>query len=460
MAVTASVVAVWLAFGGTNPFERPFQLRAVVQSGSELHSRTPVRIAGVDVGKVKRVERGPGATAIVTMSVDRAGLPIHRDATIKVRPRIFLEGNFYLELRPGTPAAPEMRSGDTIPLGQTAIPVQLDQILTTLDQSSRGNLTSVVHGLADALKEGGAKEVGSSLPAWEDALARGSQGMEALRGLEEHDLSQALVGLDRTTAALADRDDELAATVSSLYRTTAALASRREQLARAVPELDGALREADPTLAALDRLIPPARSVVAEARPGVRELPGALRLANPLLTQLERLVTPNELPRLVRDGGPAIRSVARLQPHLRDLLALVRPVTECLRRNVVPTLTAKLDDPPFTDRLKMPVYRELLGAIVGQAGASQNFDGDGPALRYMAGFGDETFSTGEVPGVGESLVGASSEPILGSRPPYTGQVPPFRPDVPCVSQRPPDLRAEAGPAFGPPPAAATGGGRR
>ena len=40
----------------------------------------------------------------------------------------------------------------------------------------------------------------------------------------------------------------------------------------------------------------------------------------------------------------------------------------------------------------------------------------------------------------------ADNPILGSRPRWTGVRPPFRPDVPCVSQRAPDLRAATGPA--------------
>ena len=68
-----------------------------------------MRIAGVDVGEVTSVDahRGrPRRPAVVTMSINSNGLPIHADATAKIRPRIFLEGNFYVDLQPGTPSAP------------------------------------------------------------------------------------------------------------------------------------------------------------------------------------------------------------------------------------------------------------------------------------------------------------------------------------------------------------------
>jgi hypothetical protein len=83
---------------------------------------------------------------------------------------------------------------------------------------------------------------------------------------------------------------------------------------------------------------------------------------------------------------------------------------------------------------------------VGLASASQNFTGDGPAVRYHAGFGDRVVTTGRAPSAGEPLVGLTSEPLIGSRPRFTATVPPLRPDARCVDQSPPDLAAETGPA--------------
>jgi virulence factor Mce-like protein len=449
MAVTVAFVSVWLAFGGPHPYHRPYKLKMVVESASELHSRTPVRIAGVDVGKVKKVERGPGSFATVTMEIEKRGLPIHRDATAKVRPRIFLEGNFFVDVSPGTPSSPVMKDGGTIPIGQTAAPVQLDQVLSALRHSNRRDLLDTVKNLAAALDGGGAQALNAALPIAAPAFVQGAQALEALRGRDEHDLSQTIASSQRLATALADREGDLTDAVTGLARTSVALASRREQLARSIPEFDALQREASPSFAALNDLIPTARQLVADARPGIRELPETLRVANPVLGQLEGLLGPNEVPELVRVGGPAIRSLARLQPNLRALLAQVAPIIDCVKDNVLPMLKDSIEDPPLTDgRPRLPIYRELLNGFVGQTSGSQNFDGNGPSLRYHAGFGDETFGTGYVPSAGEAVVGVSSEPLLGSRPRFTGQVPPYRADVPCRTQKVVDLRSEAGPAFG------------
>ena len=92
------------------------------------------------------------------MEIDDKGLPIHKDATAKIRPRIFLEGNFFVDLQPGTPSAPTIDDGDTLPVTQTAGPVQLDQVLTALQQDTRKEPAAAARGLgsgADAQADGG-----------------------------------------------------------------------------------------------------------------------------------------------------------------------------------------------------------------------------------------------------------------------------------------------------------------
>ena len=84
-------------------------------SSNGLRPDSPVRIAGVDVGKVKQIDAQEGTdNTVVTMAIDEQGLPLHKDATAKIRPRIFLEGNFFVDLQPGSPgsAGPRRRLDD------------------------------------------------------------------------------------------------------------------------------------------------------------------------------------------------------------------------------------------------------------------------------------------------------------------------------------------------------------
>ena len=111
-----------------------------------------MRIAGVNVGKVKSVDRYKNTNLTdVTMEISGQGLPIHRDAMLKIRPRIFLEGNFFVDLRPGSPSAPEVPENGTIGPAQTATPVQLDQVLTALQSDQRADLQVLLQQFGIAL---------------------------------------------------------------------------------------------------------------------------------------------------------------------------------------------------------------------------------------------------------------------------------------------------------------------
>ena len=88
-------------------------------------------------------------------------------------------------------------------------------------------------------------------------------------------------------------------------------------------------------------------------------------------------------------------------------------------------------------------------------GEGQNFDGNGPYLRFQSGGGSFGANDGLVSGAqpnggfgGETLYGRAPSPPLGSQP-VSGTKPPFRTDVPCYVSPVPDVngpRAAVGPA--------------
>src|SRR5207248_10043874 len=137
-------------------------------------------------------------------------------------PRIFLEGNFFVDLSPGTPGAPRLHSGQELPLAQTAVPVQLDQILTTLDSSARTELQQVVHTFAQTLDKGGARAFRAMLPNWAPAFLDLAQMQQAVRGEGQHDLSRFVGSAEKVAGTLAKQDDSIRGLVTGLNRTLAA----------------------------------------------------------------------------------------------------------------------------------------------------------------------------------------------------------------------------------------------
>src|SRR5687768_7467403 len=152
IALVVIGVLVFLGWTKDIPFTQPYEVNAVFESANSIRPGSPVRIAGVEVGKVKEVKSEEGTdAAVVVLQIDDDGLPLHEDATAKIRPRIFLEGNFFVDLKSGSPSAPELDDGGTIKVTQTATPVQLDEVLTSLQSDTRQDLKDVLNALAVAL---------------------------------------------------------------------------------------------------------------------------------------------------------------------------------------------------------------------------------------------------------------------------------------------------------------------
>ena len=110
-------------------------------------------------GGDRRHEDQPQASRrVVTMELNEDALPLHEDATFKLRPRLFLEGNYFVDVQPGSPNAPETPENHTFPVNQTSYSVQLDQVLTTLQGDVRTDLQTFLDQLGNALvKDGGAE---------------------------------------------------------------------------------------------------------------------------------------------------------------------------------------------------------------------------------------------------------------------------------------------------------------
>jgi virulence factor Mce-like protein len=443
LAAAALVIGVliitYIAFGHPT-IGGKYEIDAIVTNGNQLRSGSPVRIAGVDVGQVTGVERGPGHTARIRLRINDNGLPLHKDATLKIRPRLFLEGGFYVDLRAGSPSAPELSDGGTIPRPQTAVPVQLNDLLSSLDLSNRTSFRHTVHELDVALSGGGAKSFRRIAPEIRPVLRDLAWVAEAARGTAPHDVSQLIRSTARITGGLAANQSALAGLVSNLDTTAAALSSGDDALGRTVASLDRLLRAAPPALTGLDSALPSVVRFSRAIEPGVRTAPRALRNISAAVTELGALVAPEERTRVLRALKVTFDDLPTLVDRLAGLFPVTRPLTECLARNVTPILTSKVDDGALSTG--QPVWQEFAHSLVGLAGISQNFDANGFALRYDAGMGAAGFSTEAIPGVGQ--VAGALPPVLRSRPVWLGRgvKPAFRPDERCTDQPVPDLSSE------------------
>ena len=273
IALVVIVLAAYFGFTKANPFDNPYELHAVVRDAQNLNPGAPVRIAGVEVGKVTGVEAaGAGeAAARVTMELRNDALPLHEDARLQIRPRILLEGNFFVDLKPGSPSANHLDDGETIPLTQTSNAVTLPDVLSVLDQDVRGDLQALLREYGYALSGGGAEALNRTIPQLEPAYRLTALTNEALLGEQPtQDLQRVLRGQRRLSAALSENPEALKELVTDLNTTAGALASQDTALEASVPALRDTLRVGYPALGALNAALPTLRAFSREALPGVR----------------------------------------------------------------------------------------------------------------------------------------------------------------------------------------------
>ena len=479
IALIVIAIAFMLAFTKQLPWSDAYEVQAVFTTAQNIRVDSPVRIAGVEVGKVTEVRpltsgddelaaalgkeaeaaAAEGAAdepdgqqaAVVTMEIEEAGRPLKTDSTFQLRPRLFLEGNLFVDVRPGTPGAEEAPDGYVFPVDQTAVSVQLDQVLTTLQSDVRTDLQVFLEEFGAALSDhGGAEGFQELYRTSPGAYKYTSQVNEAFLGTEPHDLSGAIRNFDRVAAALVRNEEQLKDLVTNFRIFAGSFAAQDESLEQAIVELPRLIEASKPAFANLNASFPPLRAFAREALPGVRNTPETLDAATPFLHQVRRLVSKRELRGLVKDLRPTIPRLAKLSKVTIPFLEESRALASCFNNVVIPWSNDTVDGgSSYPHPAVGPVYKETGYGLVGIAGESRSGDANGQYIRVQGAGGVNTV---QLPATETNApqVGVLQQPLLGQMPTIESSAKPdFRPDVPCETQEPPDL--SAGPPGEPPP---------
>ncbi|MGN6816613.1 MAG: MlaD family protein, partial [Solirubrobacterales bacterium] len=458
----------YLAFTKHVPFTSyGYTLKATFSNSANISTNSPVRIAGVNVGKVISTSRD-GNDTTVTFTVDGSGQPVHDDAFATIRPRIFLEGNFFIELDPGSPSAPEMGSGDTIPVSRTSIAVQLDEILTSLQSPVRADLSRLLESYGTALThkptpaedrtqlpevkgKSGAEALNGAFRYGGDAGRYSSQVTNAFLGTEQRDLSRLVAGAGRAFGAFAARQRDLQGLIVNFNTFTGALADQSTNLSTTIHLLAPTLRVTHASLVSLNRTLPPLRTYAIELRPAVAELPGLISSSKPFLAQVRPLLSGREAGgdvKLLTESTPALAGAARVSKQ--NTVPQLNRLSVCTTKVMVPTGNQVIEDRFSTGG---PNYREFLYNLVNFASQAQNFDGNGPYFRLQGGGG------GVMVGENNPNAEQGSEKVQYARTiappqgtqPQLGKKPPLKPEVRCYTNSPPNVNGPLG-QVGPPSA--------
>jgi phospholipid/cholesterol/gamma-HCH transport system substrate-binding protein len=447
------VIVVYFGFTKHVPFKHGFRLKAVFTTALNIHPKSPVRIAGVGVGMVTSIQR-EGSAGLVNMEIEPKGLPIHTDATLKIRPRIFLEGNWFVDLQPGSPSAPTVSSGYTIPITQTADPVQLDQVLDALNTDTRANLQNFLQGYGDGLTRkpnaaenaeqdpdvsglNAAQALNKTYHVAPAALRDSAIVTQALGGTEAHDLSALIAAIGKVTSALNVHEQQLSEWVPNFNAFFASFAAQSPSLSAAIAHLPGALRNADRALTSLDASLPPTRAFAEALLPGVRQQGPTISAALPWIEQVQASLAPSELGGVARGLNEAAPTLAKLISEQPPFYKQADEFSKCLTKLFIPGADTKLQDGSNTAGVE--VYKEFWYALTGLASIGQNFTGNGTAVDGLIGNSGQTVRSRQTSILGTKLQGLqllAHSPLqpLGTRPAYPAEEPPYEPLVPCYTQ--------------------------
>ena len=427
IAIILIAVGTFFGFTKLNPFASPYKLTASFQTANNLKPRSPVRIAGVDVGQVKKIEALPGGGAQVEMEIKDKGLPIHEDAELKIRPRIFLEGNFFVEVQPGSPSSPPLPDGGRIPMNQTAAPVQFGDLLAALQTDTRSDLQVFLKEYSKGLSGKGARGFNQSLRHGENAFKNSAIVNQATLGLEPtRDVQRLLKGQQKTFAALVEDEQALKDLVTNFNVTAGAFAREDVALEASIPALRDLLRTGSPALASLNGALPSLRAFAVDALPGVRSSGPTLKAALPFIRQARGLVGPRELKSAARQLRRHLPNLVRLNVNLVPFLKQARLLSSCTNDVLLPFAKSPVPNPDEPQNTNQPFFRQGPRGFVGLSGESRLSDANNSFFHASA-----------------TALGNQVRP---APPPDGGNQPPARrPDVPCETQEPPNLNAPGGP---------------
>ncbi len=260
VTILAVMVALFLAYNANQglPFVPTRELKLNVADGASLVAGNDVREGGFRIGVVSSVQPVPlgngqvGAELILKLDKAQGSVPVDSTATVLSRSVLGLK---YVDLVKGA-SHKIIPDGGTLPIAQTSVPVQFDDIFKTFDPPTRKAIQQSLQGVGDTLasRGGDLNDLISSLPK----LLSNLQPVAAY-------LSDSSTGLTRFLGAL----NGFMGTVAPVVQVNVAL-----------------FRDAATTFAAIDQNPSSYQATIAGSPPTLTTGTDSLRTQQPFLVDL------------------------------------------------------------------------------------------------------------------------------------------------------------------------------
>jgi phospholipid/cholesterol/gamma-HCH transport system substrate-binding protein len=311
---------LWNAFGGSVPLKpQGYRVTLALPEADLLAEQADVRISGVSVGRVVRVERstatggGDPNRKDAILEIDHRYAPLRQDVRATIR-RKSLAGEEYLELTPGGVDTPAVRDGGRLASANVAPSVEIDEVLRTFDAPTRERFGTWIQSQGQAMEGRGddLNQALGNLPAFAEDLT----GVLTTLNRQQGAVRAAVANTGVVFDALSARREALHGAIVNGRRATDALAKGADGLAgtfRALPTFEA---ESTRLLQRAERFRRNADPVLTQLRPGFREFSA---------TAQELPATAQELDGLVHAVGGLNAAGRRGLPAARELFDRARP---------------------------------------------------------------------------------------------------------------------------------------
>ena len=235
-------------------FQAEQTYKALFSNVTGLQNGQFVRIAGVEVGKVKKISIEPDASVLVEFSAD-ASVVLTQGTRAAVQYDDLIGGR-YLALKEGVGSAEKLRPGDTIPLTRTSPALDLDALIGGFRPLFRALDPGRVNALSGQLIkafQGQGDTIGAVL----------SQTGALTATLADRDqlIGEVITNLNTVLGSLGDDSSQFAKGVDSFSQLVSTLAGRRQDISNSVAYANAAGRSITDLLA---QARPPLQKVVHE----------------------------------------------------------------------------------------------------------------------------------------------------------------------------------------------------
>lgn len=217
------VFGLFAVFGQMRFGEKARDYRAEFTNVTGLENGDFVRIAGVEVGQVKKVAIQPDTTALVEFTADDS--VVLTEGSRAVIRYDDLIGGRYLALEEGTGGTKKLNAGDTIPLARTSPALDLDALIGGFRPLFRALDPEQVNALSGQLitaLQGQGGTINSFL-AQTAALTTTLADRDQLIG-------QVIINLNVVLGSLGDQSDQFGKAVDALSELVEGLAQRRTDI--------------------------------------------------------------------------------------------------------------------------------------------------------------------------------------------------------------------------------------